>query len=234
VDEQAQIDAPLASHGALLEAVLELGMGAVPHLIELIGSENAQRRYYAILCFREVRHDHAVSPLIKRLVDNSARVRVAARHALAKYKNADGFSRVEKSINQAIMSDEALHQLAGAEAAAEFAQTSSVTLLLENVGSPDDEVSEATIDALKRLTFQDLGKKAKKWLKWHKKFGSLNRYRWLAASVNHKSLEIRTLVADEIERTPLLPVRFDPHAGRREQKRVQRRVIEVLGLGESK
>lgn len=234
VDERAPIEAPLSSHGPLLEAVLELGMGAVPHLIDMTGSDNPQRRCYSVLCLRDIRHDHALSPLIDRLTDSSTRVRTAARHALAMYKSAAGFSKVEKSINEAIMSDNSVHQVAGAEAAAEFGQSSSVTLLLENVDSGNTEVAEATVEALKRLTFQDWGQRARKWLKWHKKHGATERRRWLAASVTHKSVEIRTLVADEIERMPLLPVRFDPQAGRREQKRVQRRVIEVLGLDKSK
>ena len=225
------LDAPIAERGPLLAAIVDLGRRAVPHLIQLLQSGNNERRYYAVLCFREIRHDDAIIALAERALDPVAEIRRAVRTVLVVYRENPNFGQVHQILHHALGGDSQRKQIGAAEAVAALSDVAAVPLLLENVASSDPEVATTTQSALETLVFQNFGSNEKKWNKWHKKHGRATREQWLVASAIHKSLNIRSLVAEYISQAPNLDIEYDPTGKRREHKRAQTALMKLYGLG---
>ena len=231
VNQHLSPTAPLHRHGPLLGAIGELGQRAMPFLIDLLQSGDRQRRYYAVLCFHEIRHNEVVPLIGERLLDREVAVQDAARHALEVYQEDPRFPQVLLLLRQALLSEPPHQQVAAANALAHYEDVRAVPLLIEVVSSEADEVYDAALAALERLTFQSFGRDSKRWRKWHKKHGDRPRHRWLIDSVTHRSARIRELVVEALRATAAADIEYDPDAGRRARKRAQAELAERLGLG---
>ena len=214
-----------------MAAIVDLGRRAVPHLIELLQSGNNERRYYAVLCFREIRHDDAIGALAERAMDPVPEIRHAACSVLDVYRKNPNFKRVHSLFHEALAGDSSRRKIGATEAVGALDDVDAVPLLLDNVRDSDPEVRDVTHSTLELLVFQNFGSDVRKWRKWRKKHGRASREDWLVASATHKSLTIRSLVADHLARTPKVEIDYDPRASRRALKRSQKQLMRFFGLG---
>jgi len=83
-------------------------------------------------------------------------------------------------------------------ALAELRDKNAVPAIAELLEAADATIVEAAHAALVALTCEDVGMKAKRWMDWWSKMGSLSRVEWLLEALAHRTPELRLLASNEL------------------------------------
>ena len=83
-------------------------------------------------------------------------------------------------------------------ALAELRDKNAVPAIAEMLEATHPDIATAAHDALVALTCDDAGVKAKRWLDWWTKMGSLSRVEWLLEALAHRTPELRLLASNEL------------------------------------
>jgi hypothetical protein len=218
----------LSAAGPLISAVLELSSRAVPFLVRLSGEREQIKRYWALMCFRELRHPEALHAIAERLFDEDREVRQLATGLLEGYRDHPEFPTVVQEIRYSLTRGDASHRVGAAEALVRLEDRGALPLLIDGLEDESDAVATACAAALERMVFQTFGRDKKRWQKWFRRHGADKRGDWLLEGVAHKSFQIRSLAAEAISELPGAGLDFDPLGGRREQKRVRQALQRYL------
>jgi hypothetical protein len=198
VDRYASARPTRASqHGPLLALLVRLGDRAAPLLVELLGSEDREARYYATLAGAEVRTRELVHPLVARLYDADHGVRAAAIDALAGYP-PQSITHALEPVRQAVHGEPARAR-AAAHALGELRDLDAIPDLIAAT-ERDHTTAEEARRALVQLTKQDFGSKAKKWRAWWEKNHERPRIEWMLDGLAHADDHVRHSASEELKR----------------------------------
>jgi hypothetical protein len=186
-----------SQHGPLLALLVRLGERAVPLLVELLGNDDRELRYYAALSCSELRNPALVPPLSGRLFDQDYGVRGAAVDALLGYPSRE----VEPALGhvRAALHGDAARARAAAHALGELRDVGAIGELCGAL-ERDHTTAEEARRALVQLTKQNFGLKPKKWRAWWDRHKEQPRIEWMLDGLAHAEEEVRRSASEELKR----------------------------------
>ena len=186
-----------SQHGPLLALTVHLGERAAPLLVDLMGSEDREHRYYATLTCGEVRGPMLVPALVARLFDHDYGVRAAAINALLAYPSREIEPALE--VVRGALHGEPERARAAAGALGELRDVRAIPDLIAATDG-DHATGEEARRALIQLTKQDFGTKGRKWRAWWDKNKDRSRIEWMIDGLMHADDEVRLSASEELKR----------------------------------
>lgn len=189
------------SVSGLCRTLVSFGEPAVPYVAELLGSEDDEIRYYAVLVAAEMPHPLLVEPLASALFDDDQGVSKAALHALEGFADIEGIGAVRESLRELAGSSETdqRSRLLSMRALAVLRDGGAVEALIP-VLEERSVLGEAAWRVLRMLTAQDFRNDSEAWTAWWKHHSARPRIEWLIDSLDHDQAEIRAIVARDLKR----------------------------------
>ncbi len=187
---------------ALGAMMASLGSTSVPYLAWLLGSDDADARFYAALICQETPHPRLLRPLWQVALGADVETRRAAVLALREHRSLPDYAEVLRSLRHLattvttrqawrIRALEALSQLGDAGAAAD---------MIEVLGDRNRTIARAAHGSLVTLTAHDLGTMRMTWRRWLKSNGRRHRVEWLIDALEDRREELRIAAWHELER----------------------------------
>jgi len=210
VGPQGELPTPSA-HSPLLHFLVRVGAPAVPYVLELLGSDNPEVRYYASFIFAEIQAPQALSYLLERLFDSAPPVRRVTIEVLKVYREAPEILAVLEHLRAELVNPIPFRRRCSAEVLGALRDVDGVPRLIELTGDRDLEVSETAQRALLLITKQAFGDSRRKWRAWWERSLVNHRIVWLIEALGHKESECRFLAAQELHQLTgeTLGYRFD-------------------------
>lgn len=190
------------SVSGLCRTLVAFGRAAVPHVAELLKSDDPEVRYYAILVAADLHHDLLVEPLAAVLFDEDQGVSRAALHALEAFRGREGLERLKTSLRALAVASDAdqRSRLLAMRALAVLRDRGCIETLISALPERG-VVGEAAWRVLRMLTAQDLGPEPEPWKAWFAKHGSRPRVEWLIEGLVHEDPEIRRIAGRDLRQT---------------------------------
>ncbi len=199
------------SAGALLSLLLALGDVSASSVAPFLQDSDETRRFWSTMMFTELCSARALPALAERAADSSGRVRRAAVQALRR-ASAEVPKAVVEALTQARVD---AHDREDARRALVFAlgETGAplaVPSLVDALADSSEDVVQTAHHALRRLTFQDLGRDARRWVSWARTAMGRHAIEWMMDGVLSESSEVRTRAASEFARATGVQLELPP------------------------
>lgn len=211
---------PASQLGPLLGLMVALGKSCVPLLIELLSSQDHNRRGCAALVCREVRHPQLVYPLFARVFDAEPAVRDVAIAALDAYPRPEIGEALEQLRNA--LYGEPTRVRAAAYAIARLNDVQAIPGLIAAT-ERDSATAEVARRVLVRMTGQDFATKNKKWLAWWQQNRTRQQVTWLIDGLVHDDEPVRRVAIEGLTRLTGESFGYRPDLPKRERAEARAR-----------
>ncbi len=214
---------PRASEcGPVLKLIAKMRKAALPYVLDHADGKDVTRRFWATLLLAELPYVDAVEIVIARTMDESLRVRNAARYAaraLAEIQPRATVDRLAKfSTHPQTPIDERRWAI---EALGDVGEPLAVPVLISTLERQPEELCEASQKALVRLTLVDYKQDARKWSSWWASNIGRHRIEWLIDSLLHDDEQLRQRGARELGTFVKKPVPLAAERRDREQAHLE-------------
>jgi hypothetical protein len=179
---------------------------------------DAARRRIAVILLGAVGEPAAFAQLADRALDPDPRVAAAAAAALAANRRNPAMRAVPGKLRRALLSGIVARATGAARALGALRDVEAVPLLVQVLESSDRASTEAAADALARITLQQLGTDARRWLAWWKENRGRGRAEWLFSGLTSSEREVRVLAAAELAAAAPQPVEYSPDGSAAERE----------------
>jgi hypothetical protein len=189
-----------AELGPLVDVVYSLGAvgldAAIPHL----DSRYPAHRYAAVLLFVLTPDPRAIDLLRARLHDQEPRIRQLAADALAPFVAHGRFEAVLVHLRERLQSPLLDARRRAVQLLGAFRDVGAVPTLIAVLESSRGagELAEDAHQALRVITLQDFGVRARGWDKWWQKAKKRSRVDWLIKGLQSEDRELRTIAQVEL------------------------------------
>jgi hypothetical protein len=211
---------PLPSaHGPLINFMVRMRQQGVPYLVDLMGSENPEVRYYATFIFSELHAPEVLHVLLDRVFDSAPPVRRVATEVLKAYWQDQELRPVLEHLRAELVGPVPFRRRCSAEVLGALRDTQAVPRLIELAADRDTDTAEAAQRALLLITKQAFGDSRRRWRAWWEKNKEQHRMQWLIDALGHKESECRFLASQELHQLTgeTLGYRFDQDKRDREE-----------------
>lgn len=211
--------------GPVTRALDAFGAEAFARFAPQLRAVNAEARYYATLFACDRVHPALLEPLLERLFDEDAQIRLLVRDVLPHYRKLPGFARVAERLGAQAASETApLHsRLAAIDAIGVLRDAASVPTLIELVTHNDKQISVPAHRALAAITCQDFGKTARKWRAWYEDNAYRHRVEWLIEGLMHSDQALRASAGLELQKLTQVYYGYVAGAAKRDRELAQKR-----------
>ena len=190
------------SAGLVLRLLVSLGTPAASSIVPFLQDSDERFRFWATMMFTEIQSSYALRALSACAADSSSRVRRAAVAALkhAAILHPKGVvDALTQSRQDAYDREETRRALVFA--LGESGVALAVPSLVDALSDSSDDVAETAHHALRRLTFQDFGRDARRWVGWARSSVGRHSIEWMMEGILSESGEVRRHAAAEFTRT---------------------------------
>jgi hypothetical protein len=214
--------------GPLLRLALMFRQAAVPALLEALDSDDADRRFCALLCLHEVAHPSVLPRLTTLLLGDDETLHPAALEVLRAHRRFPEFASVGATLRTALREprDSALVRRRAAAALGELRDVDAVPLLIAALSDRDGPLALAAQRALVLITRQDFGTTAQHWIDWWSEASARHRVQWLIDALLHVDGTIRHEASEELKKLTGQFFGYYYNLPRRERERAHQRYIE--------
>jgi hypothetical protein len=226
VDAAAQLPAP-SSSGPLLDVLARLGRVAHRDVLARTNDPDADTRFWATYLLTEIPDRAAAGPLLPRLLDEDASVRVVAPLA-ARAMFAAAPSSIDEVIDPLV--EIALDEGATAElrtraidALVALREAQAVEGLVLVLDVTEGELAGVAQRALVRLTCADPTRGGGSWSAWLAKQSGRTRTDWLIDALVDEDAALREAASDELKATTKQYFGYYPDLPKSERERAQAR-----------
>ena len=208
-----------SAHGPLINFMVRMRQQGVPFLIELMGSENPEVRYYATFIFSELHAPEVLHVLLDRVFDSAPPVRRVATEVLKAYWKDQELRPVLEHLRAELVGPVPFRRRCAAEVLGALRDIHGVPRLIELAADRDTDTAEAAQRALLLITKQAFGDSRRRWRTWWEKSKDRHRVQWLIDALGHKESECRFLASQELHQITgeTLGYRFDQDKRDREE-----------------
>lgn len=208
-----------SAHGPLIHFMVRMREQGVPYLIELMGSENPEVRYYATFIFSELHAPEVLQVLLDRVFDSAPPVRRVATEVLKAYRQDQELQPVLEHLRAELVGPVPFRRRCAAEVLGALRDTHGAPRLIELAADRDTDTAEAAQRALLLITKQAFGDSRRRWRTWWEKSKDQHRVLWLIYALGHKESECRFLASQELHQLTgeTLGYRFDQDKRDREE-----------------
>jgi len=195
--------------------LVAFGEQAVPYVLPLIESVDADDRYMGALVAGDIGHADFVMPLGRMLFDPDPTLRDAAVHGLSEFGPSPAFDLLSDQLRAHLASPQTAddYRLFALRAVGVMRLRAALAEVIPLVATGSSHVREAARRVLLTLTGNDLGDDVKKWRAWRDRHGHEPRAAWLVAGLGHPAVEVREVALRELERLTGERLDFDPKGG---------------------
>jgi hypothetical protein len=210
---------------AIARALAAFGEEAMQRFGPLLRASDPEVRYYATLFVSDRVHPVLLEPLIERLFDDDAQIRILVRDILPHYRRVAGFSRVTERLRLQAGDPRALlkARLAAIDAINVLRDAQSVPIMIELLGDSDKQLSIPAHRVLVAITCQDFGKSQRKWRSWYHSHAEHHRVEWLIAALMHGDQTLRAAAGVELQKITQVYYGYAAAAPKREREAAQKR-----------
>ncbi|HEY4220936.1 MAG TPA: HEAT repeat domain-containing protein, partial [Myxococcota bacterium] len=183
-----------AKLGPLVEVLYALGPAGLDAAVPHLDSRYPAHRFAAVLLFALTPDERGIELLRARLHDQEPRIRQLAADALAPFVAHKQFETVLAHLRDRLKSPLLDARRRAVQLLGAFRDVGSVPLLmalLESKGGA--ELAEDARQALRMITLQDFGVRARGWDKWWQKAKKRSRVDWLIEGLSSEDRELRTV-----------------------------------------
>ena len=200
-----------SAHGPLLNFMVRMGKRAVPYLVELLGSDNPEVRYYATFIFSELEAPEVLPNLLEKIFDSAPPVRRVATEVLRAYQQSPALNPILEHLRAELVGPVPFRRRCATEVLGALRDVPAVARLIELAADRDTDTAEAAQRALLLITKQAFADSRRKWRSWWEKNQARHRVEWLIDALGHKESECRFLAAQELHQLTgeTLGYRFD-------------------------
>jgi hypothetical protein len=214
---------PRASEcGPVLKLIAKMRKAALPYVLDHADGKDVTRRFWATLLLAELPYVDAIEIVIARTMDESLRVRNAARYAaraLAEIQPRATVDRLAKfSTHPQTPIDERRWAI---EALGDVGEPLAVPVLISTLERQPEELCDASQKALVRLTLVDYKQDARKWSSWWASNIGRHRIEWLIDSLLHDDEQLRQRGARELGTFVKKPIPLAAERRDREQAHLE-------------
>jgi hypothetical protein len=211
--------------GPVCRALEAFAESALVRFGPLLRSSQVETRYYATLFACDRVHGALLEPLLERLFDEDAQIRLLVRDVLPHYRRLPGFERVAQQLCAQALANEAplRTRLAAIDAIEVLREASSVPTLIELISHGDKQITIPAHRALMSITCQDFGKAAKKWRAWYEVNAYRHRVEWLIEGLMHADQALRASAGLELQKLTQVYYGYVAAASKRERELAQKR-----------
>jgi len=212
---------PVSDIGPVLKVIVRLGLKALPVLLPLLESFDAEVRYYATCIAGNLIDPRVLGKLIPRLFDSDQMTRQEAVRALKRFGNLPEFELALGMIRDTLAQDPGSldAKRVAAVVAGELLDRESVPILARTLVGSDPVLAERCHRALVKITSHDFGFSERRWLSWWETHQSQHRIEWLIEALLNRHDLPRRAAAEDLarltSRTMDLPA--NPTARQREE-----------------
>ena len=213
--------------GPVLRLIASQRKVALPYILPLVPSEDEDKRFWATFALTELAYPEAMPVLVPRLFDASARVRRAARLAVAAVSRVYG-EHVARELGRVARDGQAARQkrLEIVQLLEEVREPLAVPTFIALLEDPDRTLAEAALHALCVVARHDLGADVKKWKSWWNAHSSKHRIEWLIEALMHESMPVRKEASEELKAITKEYFGYYPDEARRDREKAQARYKE--------
>ncbi len=214
--------------GPLLRLALMFRQAAVPALVEALDSDDADRRFCALLCLLEVAHPSALPRLSLLVLGDDEGLHPAALEVLRAHRRFPEFAAVGATLRTALREprDSAMVRRRAASALGELRDVDSVPLLIAALSDRDGPLSQSAQRALVLITRQDFGTTAQHWVDWWSNASSRHRVEWLIDALLHVDTGLRHEASEELKKLTGQFFGYYYNLPRRERERAHQKYLE--------
>lgn len=225
-DEDGAVPVASAS-GPILRLIAMQRRVALPWVLEHVDSRNEDKRFWATFLLGELAYAEAIPRLLPRLLDESERVRRAARWAAAGVARHHGeevareFGRLARD-----PSAPAAKRLAMLEVLEAIREPLAVPTFIAVLNDEYEDLAVAARRALLVVARQDFGRDTRRWTQWWNAHSSRDRIEWLIDALVHESQAVRRAAGEELKAITKEYFGYYDDLPKRDRERAQARYHE--------
>ncbi|MFO0663855.1 MAG: hypothetical protein U0174_07885 [Polyangiaceae bacterium] len=217
----------VADCGPVMRVVARQRRVALPFVLPYCDDGHLERRLYATLLLTELAYLETCDVLVRRIVDEEARVRRVAVHATRMLSEQAPRQVLERLAHFAREHRVAPpKRLLVIQAMGELLQPIAVPMLIGLLGDPLAQVAQAARGALVHLSRQDFFDDARKWGSWWTSNVGRHRIEWLIDALLHDETSLRRAAAVELAELTGKQFGLADDASRRDRERIHLRFRE--------
>ncbi len=161
--------------------------------------------------------------LTDRALDSDPSVASAACDSLAARRRDPELRAGYEKLRRALLSGMAMRAARAAGALGALRDVEAIPLLVQVMETSEPEPAQAAADALARITLQQFGTNARKWLAWWKRNRGRGRAEWLFSGLTSADRETRATAEAELrEAAADAPIEYSPDMPTPERERAAR------------
>lgn len=228
--EPLTLDATLprvAECGPILRLVASQRRTAVPYVLALVDSDDADKRFWATYLITELVYPDAIDAVVRRVFDEDARVRRVARlaaRALAESHPSAVVDRLSPTVQDKIGKKD--HRMLAIDTLGETREPLAVLALVPVLSDKSSEIGAAARAALTTITRQDFGTDSKKWEAWWQQHEDHHRLEWMMDALTHDQASIRAAASEELKAITKEFFGYHSDLPKREREKAQARYRE--------
>jgi len=184
--------------GTVIGMLASLGSSALPALSSLTESPGEERRFWATMLLAKIGDHSAVPVLARRLLDPSPDVNHAARRGLWRLRKSPEFTEVLEHATSELGSSDPERALLLVRALGQFHHVPAVPLLIGLLGSRDQLVSQAAVEALREIARQDFSTSERRWNAWWEQAKNRPRLHWIIDALEDRDRDLRLAAISEL------------------------------------
>ena len=211
---------------AVARAIVSFGDRAVPYVVSLIASRDAEVRFYATLLATELVSRELLAPLSQRVFDEDEGTRGLALDVLRLFSRWDrDVEEMLKAIRIEARVDrgDETRRLVAVRALGELRDGRALELLVDLLDDSNPRVATAAHRALVTITRQDFGDSLRRWAQWVEKNKSRHRIEWLIDGLVHSDETIRASAGEELKALTQQYYGYHPASPKRDREIAQRK-----------
>jgi HEAT repeat protein len=190
----------VAECGPILRLVASQRRTAVPYVLALVDDDDPEKRFWATYLMTELVYPDAVDAALRRVFDDDARVRRAARlaaRALAEAHPSAVVDRLSPTVLDKIGKKD--HRMIAIDTLGETRTPLAVLALVPVLSDKSSEIAAAARAALTTITRQDFGTDSKKWEVWWAENKDRHRLEWLIDALTSEQAVLRSAAGEELK-----------------------------------
>ncbi len=185
--------------GPLVEVLYALGPAGLDAAVPHLDSRYPAHRFAAVLLFALTPDSRGIDLLRARLHDQEPRIRLLAADALAPFVAHPRFEAVLVHLRDRLQSPLLDARRRAVQLLGAFRDVGGVPLLIALLdGRGATDLAEDVRQALRAITLQDFGTRARGWDRWWQKAKKKTRVDWLIEGLSSEDRELRTIAHVEL------------------------------------
>jgi Type II secretion system (T2SS), protein E, N-terminal domain len=215
----------VAECGPVIRLVASQRRTALPFVLAHVEGSDPDLRFWATYLLTELVYPDAIDAAVARALDESSRVRRAARAAVRALAEAHPQPVVER-LGEIAKTQSVLRRVQAVDALGETREPLAVAVLLSLLEDDADAVVTAARAALVLIAQQDFGRDRERWQTWWSANRHRHRIEWLIDALMHDQRALRGSASDELRTITKEYFAYYDDLPKRERERAQARYRE--------